>query len=125
LVSSILLTHVSDVMRSGDAVPCVLPSATFSELMREMSAKGLGASAVVDAQRKDLGIFTDGDLRRLIEKGVDMRTLNAEQVMHSNPRTTEPMLWQQGCRVDDFMASPVCWWLTRTHACVAPSIATT
>ena len=82
-----LLTHVSDVMRRGDAVPSVLPSATFSELMREMSAKGLGASAVVDAQHKVLGIFTDGDLRRLIEKGTDMRTLRAGQVMHPSPRT--------------------------------------
>jgi arabinose-5-phosphate isomerase len=82
-----LLTHVSDVMRSGDAVPCVLPSASFSELMREMSAKGLGASAIVDASQKVLGIFTDGDLRRLIEKGADMRQLTAAQVMHANPRT--------------------------------------
>jgi arabinose-5-phosphate isomerase len=82
-----LLTHVSDVMRHGDAVPHVLPDASFSELMREMSAKGLGASAIVDAQQKVLGIFTDGDLRRLIEKGTDMRALNAQQVMHSSPRT--------------------------------------
>lgn len=82
-----LLTHVSDVMRSGDAVPSVLPHVSFSELMREMSAKGLGASAIVDAQRHVLGIFTDGDLRRLIEKGVDMRQLTAEQVMHAKPRT--------------------------------------
>ena len=82
-----LLTHVSDVMRSGDAVPHVLPSATFSELMREMSAKGLGASAIVDADQKVLGVFTDGDLRRLIEKGTDMRQLTAEQVMHTQPRT--------------------------------------
>jgi arabinose-5-phosphate isomerase len=55
--------------------------------MREMSAKGLGASAIVDAQQKVLGIFTDGDLRRLIEKGTDMRVLTAQQVMHSGPRT--------------------------------------
>ena len=82
-----LLTHVSDVMRSGEAVPSVLPSATFSELMREMSAKGLGASAVVDEQHKVLGIFTDGDRRRLIEKGIDMRALTAAQVMHPAPRT--------------------------------------
>jgi arabinose-5-phosphate isomerase len=82
-----LLTHVSDVMRSGDNVPQVLPTATFSELMREMSAKGLGASAIVDAQRSVLGVFTDGDLRRLIEKGTDMRQLTAEQVMHAQPRT--------------------------------------
>ena len=66
-----LLTHVSDVMRSGDAVPGVLPTATFSDLMREMSVKGLGASAIVDANKKVLGIFTDGDLRRLIERGAD------------------------------------------------------
>ena len=82
-----LLTHVSDVMRSGDAVPHVLPTASFSELMREMSAKGLGASAIVDADQKVLGVFTDGDLRRLIEKGTDMRQLTAEQVMHRHPRT--------------------------------------
>jgi arabinose-5-phosphate isomerase len=82
-----LLTHVSDVMRSGDAVPSVLPTVSFSDLMREMSAKGLGASAVVDANKKVLGIFTDGDLRRLIETGTDMRQLSAQQVMHANPRT--------------------------------------
>ena len=82
-----LLTHVSDVMRSGDAVPHVLPTASFSELMREMSAKGLGAAAIVDAHQTVLGIFTDGDLRRLIETGTDMRSLTAQQVMHANPRT--------------------------------------
>lgn len=82
-----LLTHVSDVMRSGDAVPRVLPEAGFSDLMREMSAKGLGASAIVDAHQKVVGIFTDGDLRRLIEKGTDMRALTAQQVMHASPRT--------------------------------------
>ncbi len=82
-----LLTHVSDVMRSGDAVPRVGLSATFSELMREMSAKGLGASAVVDESGYVKGIFTDGDLRRLIEKGVDLRGSTAAQVMHPNPST--------------------------------------
>ena len=82
-----LLTHVSDVMRSGDAVPQVLPTASFSDLMREMSAKGLGASAVVDGNHHVLGVFTDGDLRRLIEKGTDMRHLTAQEVMHTSPRT--------------------------------------
>ena len=82
-----LLTHVSDVMRSGDAVPHVLPEASFSELMREMSHKGLGASAVVDANGLVLGVFTDGDLRRLIEKGQDLRALKAHEVMHAQPRT--------------------------------------
>ena len=82
-----LLTHVSDVMRSGDAVPRVSPEASFSELMREMSHKGLGASSVVDANGQVLGIFTDGDLRRLIEKGQDLRSLKASDVMHAQPRT--------------------------------------
>jgi len=82
-----LLTHLSDVMRTGDAVPQVSPATPFSALMREMSAKGLGASAVVDEGGAVLGIFTDGDLRRLIEKGVDLRAMTAQQVMHPNPRT--------------------------------------
>ncbi len=85
-----LLTHVSDVMRSGDAVPRVGPDTSFTELMREMSAKGLGASAVVDDQQRVLGIFTDGDLRRLVEKGVDLRSSRAGEVMHANPRTVRP-----------------------------------
>jgi arabinose-5-phosphate isomerase len=82
-----LLTHVRDVMRSGDAVPQVPLSATLMDLMREISAKGLGAGAVVDGAGLPVGIFTDGDLRRLIEKGVDLRSAMARDVMHANPRT--------------------------------------
>jgi arabinose-5-phosphate isomerase len=82
-----LLTHVSDVMRKDDQVPSVLPTASFSELMQEMSRKGLGASAIVNEQQEVLGIFTDGDLRRLIEKGLDLRSLVAQDVMHAKPRT--------------------------------------
>jgi arabinose-5-phosphate isomerase len=55
--------------------------------MREMSAKGLGATAVVDASGRVQGIFTDGDLRRLIEKGVDLRSSNAQAIMHPKPAT--------------------------------------
>lgn len=82
-----LLTHVSDVMRKGIQVPSVLPTASFSELMQEMSRKGLGASAIVNEQQEVLGIFTDGDLRRLVEKGLDLRSLVAQDVMHAKPRT--------------------------------------
>ena len=84
-----LLTHVSDVMRSGNDVPKVLANASFNDLMRQMSAKSVGASAIVDAQDQVIGIFTDGDLRRLIEKGVDLRNLVAVDVMHSAPRTVK------------------------------------
>ena len=87
-----LLTHVSDVMRSGDAVPRVGGDAGLMALMREISAKGLGMCAIVDADDQVLGIFTDGDLRRLIEKtgsSSDLRAFTAAQVMHANPRTVQ------------------------------------
>lgn len=85
-----LLTHVRDVMRSGDAVPRVAPQADFTALMREISAKGLGATAIVDAQERVLGIFTDGDLRRLLERGVDVRSGHARDFMHPDPVTIGP-----------------------------------
>ena len=80
-----LLTHVRDVMRSGDAVPRVAPGATFVDMMREMTAKGLGATAVADDAGRVLGIFTDGDLRRLVERGLDLRSLAARDAMHPRP----------------------------------------
>jgi arabinose-5-phosphate isomerase len=85
-----LLIHVHDLMRSGDALPVVSPEAPLTAMLREMSAKGLGFAAVADAQRRVLGIFTDGDLRRLIERGADLLALNAAQVMHRGPRLVRP-----------------------------------
>jgi arabinose-5-phosphate isomerase len=85
-----LLTLVSDVMRSGAELARVPQDADLMALMREISAKGLGMSAVVDGDDRVLGVFTDGDLRRLIEKSgssVDLRSLRAQDVMHANPRT--------------------------------------
>ena len=85
-----LLMHVRDLMRSGTDIPRVVATANFSDLMREMSHKGLGASAVVDSAGHVLGVFTDGDLRRLIERGVDLRELTAGEVMHKGPLTVRP-----------------------------------
>lgn len=82
-----LLTLLSDVMRTGDQIPAVTLNVSLSELMREMSQKGLGAAAIVDENRHVLGIFTDGDLRRLIEKGVDLRAMQAADVMQPDPTT--------------------------------------
>ncbi len=82
-----LLTHVRDLMRSGEALPTVAPETPFTDMMRVMSAKGLGAAVVVDAQQRVLGIFTDGDLRRLVERGGDLRALTAADVASRNPRT--------------------------------------
>ena len=81
-----LLIHVRDLMRSGDAVPQVKPGTSFNEMLREMTGKGLGFTAVAEGDGKVLGIFTDGDLRRLIERGADLRSLRAEDVMHPKPR---------------------------------------
>jgi arabinose-5-phosphate isomerase len=80
-----LLMHVRDLMRSGDAVPRVAPDSAFTAMLREMTGKGLGFTAIVDGARP-IGIFTDGDLRRLIEKGADLRALVARDVMHRSPK---------------------------------------
>ncbi len=81
-----LLMHVRDLMRSGQALPRVGPRASFIEMLGEMTGKGLGFAAIVDGDGRALGIFTDGDLRRLIERGADLRELHAEEVMHRPPR---------------------------------------
>ena len=87
-----LLTHVRDVMRSGSDVPQVVQDVSCVDLMREMSAKGLGCSAVVNATGDLVGIFTDGDLRRCVEAGVDLRSCKAQDVMHAKPLTIQPEL---------------------------------
>jgi arabinose-5-phosphate isomerase len=82
-----LITLLRDVMRAGDAVPRVGPDTNFGELMQEMGAKGIGAAAVVDADGRLLGIFTAGDLRRHVEKGTDLRSSTAGELMNRQPRT--------------------------------------
>jgi len=81
-----LLTLVSDVMRDLKDEPYVKENTQFTELMRVMSAKGLGATSIVDDNLKIVGVFTDGDLRRLVEKGHDLRQLTANEVMTKNPK---------------------------------------
>jgi arabinose-5-phosphate isomerase len=81
-----LLMHVHDLMRSGADVPRVGPQTAFTAMLREMTGKGLGFTAVVGDDERVLGIFTDGDLRRLIEHGGELRGLTAQQVMHPEPK---------------------------------------
>jgi arabinose-5-phosphate isomerase len=82
-----LLVHVGELMVSGDELPTVAADTPFTEMMRTMSAKGLGAALLVDGDGRLQGIFTDGDLRRLVERGVELRTLTAAAVMHPRPKT--------------------------------------
>jgi len=82
-----LLVHVADLMRSGDALPRVAPQTPLAAVLRTMSAKALGFAAVAGDDDRLLGVFTDGDLRRLIERGDDLRRLSAAEVMRREPRT--------------------------------------
>ncbi len=80
-----LLVRVGDLLRADAASPHVAPEVPLTEMLHVMSSGGMGIAAVVDADRRVLGVFTDGDLRRLIETGNDMRTLRAGDVMHRRP----------------------------------------
>ncbi len=83
-----LLLRVADVMRSGDDVPKVTADVLLSDGLMEMTQKGLGMTAVVDADEKVLGIFTDGDLRRALDAGVDVRKTAMQEIMHTKCKTT-------------------------------------
>jgi arabinose-5-phosphate isomerase len=85
-----LLTHVRDVMRTGDDAPRVDHTATLMDAMLEMSRGRMGMTSVLDEQRRVIGIFTDGDLRRTLEKGADLRTTPIASVMGTGPRTIGP-----------------------------------
>ncbi len=85
-----LLTHVSDVMRSGADVPKVSDRATLKEALLEMSRGGIGMTAVLDASGKVCGIFTDGDLRRALARIADFATARVADVMSSGPRSIRP-----------------------------------
>jgi len=85
-----LLTHVSDVMRTGDGVPAVPLGATLAQAVLEISRKGMGMTAVTDEAYRIVGIFTDGDLRRGLERDLDLRRTRVEDVMTRNPRTIQP-----------------------------------
>ena len=82
-----LLLRVSDVMRTDEAIPAVTPDVRLRDGLMEISQKGLGMTAVVDADRHILGIFTDGDLRRALDAGVDIHKTTMHDIMHRNCKT--------------------------------------
>jgi arabinose-5-phosphate isomerase len=85
------LLKIADVMHTGDAIPLVNVDATLTEALMEMSRKGLGMTAVVDATHKLVGVFTDGDLRRsLDDNGVNLRTTSVRDAMSTHPKTIGP-----------------------------------
>ena len=85
-----LLSRIRDVMRTGDAVPTILPGASIAEATREITRGGIGMAVVVSPERQILGIFTDGDLRRAIVKTLDLQSLTVADVMSGKPRLIGP-----------------------------------
>jgi arabinose-5-phosphate isomerase len=85
-----LLTHVSDVMGSASDAPRVPDTAMLSDAILEMSRGRMGITAILDVNQQVIGIFTDGDLRRTLQKGVDLHTTPIASVMTRHPRTITP-----------------------------------
>ncbi len=85
-----LLTHVRDIMHTGAGIPAVSESATLADAVLEISRKRLGMTAIVDGNNRLLGIYTDGDLRRTLEKKVDFSTTPVSSLMSRNPRSISP-----------------------------------
>lgn len=82
-----LLIHVRDIMHSGDEMPCVYADSSLSKALLEMTEKSLGTTAVIDADNRLLGIYTDGDLRRTLDNGIDIHSVTIEALMTKNCKT--------------------------------------
>ena len=85
-----LLTHVRDVMRAGDDVPQVPDQATLSDAILEITRGRMGMTAILDRERRVIGIFTDGDLRRALNKGIDFHSSKVDAAMTLEPRVISP-----------------------------------
>lgn len=85
-----LLVHVRDVMHTGDALPVVGHTASLKDALLEMTRKGLGMTAIVDESGRVAGVFTDGDLRRALEKSIDIHTARIADLMGRSPKTIGP-----------------------------------
>jgi len=84
-----LLLHVNDIMYTGNAVPVVPKMALLKEALMEMSKKGIGMTGIIDDKNHIIGIFTDGDLRRILDKGVDVHDTRVIDVMTKDPKTAK------------------------------------
>jgi len=87
-----LLLHVEEVMRRGDDLPAVGPDTLLSAGLLEMSRKGLGMTTIVDSSRRVLGIFTDGDLRRTLDRQIDVHATPMRDVMTAGGKVAKPRM---------------------------------
>ncbi len=86
------LLYVKDVMRTGAHIPTVRAATTLAEGLLEVTSKGLGMTAVVDDAMQVLGVFTDGDLRRALDRSADLHTTRMDQVMTVGPKSVRPAM---------------------------------
>jgi arabinose-5-phosphate isomerase len=84
------LLYVKDVMRTGVHVPTISADATLAEGLLEVTSKGLGMTAIVDAEQRVLGVFTDGDLRRALDRAADLHATRMLEVMTAQPKSVSP-----------------------------------
>jgi len=87
-----LLLHVKDIMHTGDAIPQVDENATLRDALIVMTEKGLGMTAIVNNQQNILGIYTDGDLRRTLDKNIDVHSAKIKEVMTAHCKTIQSHL---------------------------------
>ncbi len=87
-----LLLHVEDVMRTGPDLPAVAPDTSLSAGLLEMSRKGLGMTTIVDGAGRVIGVFTDGDLRRVLDRHADVHATTMREVMTANPKVARPRM---------------------------------
>ncbi|MCG7584266.1 KpsF/GutQ family sugar-phosphate isomerase [Photobacterium sp. OFAV2-7] len=87
-----LLLRIADVMHTGEMLPIVTEQATIKDALLEVSRKGLGMTAIIDSENKLSGVFTDGDLRRLLDNRVDIHNTTIGEVMTRNPATISPQV---------------------------------
>ncbi len=87
-----LLLYVEDVMHTGEALPLVTPDTLLRDGLKEMTSKRLGMTAIVDTQHCLLGVFTDGDLRRTLDRQIDFHATRMGEVMTTNPKTATPRM---------------------------------
>jgi arabinose-5-phosphate isomerase len=87
-----LLLHVEDVMRTGASLPLCSPESSLKEGLLEMSRKGLGMTTVTDPAQRLLGVFTDGDLRRVLDRTLDLNAVRMREVMTANPKAVQPRM---------------------------------
>ena len=92
-----LTVKVADIMVKDNAVPLVTELASVTDLILEMTSKRYGVSAVIDQEKRLCGIFTDGDLRRLVQSGREFMNLTAGSVMTAHPKTVMPDTMAKDC----------------------------